>query len=56
MMIADLFLLTETAPEYFKNKGFAQAGRKLVATEVQDSSECSHVCPWSAIVMKKSIS
>ncbi len=51
-----LYLLTETAPNYFKNKGFTQISREQVPTEIQSSSEFSHVCPVSAIVMKKSIS
>jgi amino-acid N-acetyltransferase len=51
-----LYLLTETAPDYFKNKGFTQISREQVPTEIQGSSEFRHVCPVSAIVMKKSIS
>ena len=54
--LSDLYLLTETAPGYFKNKGFMQIGREEVPAEIQGSSEFSHVCPVSAIVMKKSIS
>jgi amino-acid N-acetyltransferase len=54
--LSELYLLTETAPEYFKNKGFVQIGREEVPAELQISSEFSHVCPVSAIVMKRSIS
>jgi amino-acid N-acetyltransferase len=48
-----LYLLTETAPGYFKQKGFTQVEREQIPAEVQVSSEFSHVCPVSAIVMKK---
>ena len=50
-----LYLLTETAPEYFAGKGFQKITRDEVPDEVKQSSEFSHVCPVSAIVMKKSI-
>jgi len=53
--LAALFLLTETAPEYFAGKGFQQISREDVPEAVKASSEFSHVCPVSAIVMKKSI-
>jgi amino-acid N-acetyltransferase len=54
--LTELYILTETAPDYFERKGFAKITRESVPTEVQGSSEFSHVCPVSAIVMKKSIS
>jgi amino-acid N-acetyltransferase len=53
--VRDLFLLTETAPEYFIRKGFQTITRDEVPEEVKLSTEFSHVCPVSAIVMKKSI-
>jgi len=53
--LMELILLTETAPDYFVKKGFAQINRIDIASEVQQSSEFSHVCPQSAIAMKKSI-
>lgn len=53
--IRDLFLLTETAPEYFIRQGFKKITRDEVPEEVKQSSEFSQVCPASAIVMKKSI-
>lgn len=51
--LSALYLLTETAPDYFERKGFAKITREEVPTEIQASSEFSHVCPASAIVMKK---
>jgi amino-acid N-acetyltransferase len=53
--ITELYLLTDTAAGYFKNKGFTQIGREEVPEEIKKSSEFSYVCPASAIVMKKSI-
>ncbi|GAA3967247.1 arsenic resistance N-acetyltransferase ArsN2 [Mucilaginibacter dorajii] len=50
-----MYLLTETAPAYFERKGFTKIAREDVPAEVQRSSEFSHVCPVSAIVMKKEL-
>jgi len=51
----EIILLTETAPDYFAKKGFQQISRSEIAPEVQQSSEFSHVCPQSAIAMKREI-
>lgn len=51
--LREIYLLTETAPEYFSNKGYQKITRAQVPAEVQQSTEFSHVCPQSAIVMKK---
>lgn len=53
--LMNIYLLTETAPEYFKRKGYEQIERIAIPTEVQQSSEFSHVCPVSAIAMKKDL-
>lgn len=50
-----IYLLTETAPDYFRRKEYVQIDRKSVPVEVQQSSEFSHVCPVSAIAMKKDL-
>ena len=50
-----IYLLTETAPGYFTRKGYNITVRTNVPAEVQQSSEFSHVCPQSAIVMVKFI-
>lgn len=50
-----LYLLTETAPDYFERKGFVRIKRDEVPKEIQQSTEFSHVCPVSAIVMKKTL-
>jgi len=51
--LKELYLLTETAPGYFDRKGYKKIARADVPTEIQQSSEFSHICPQSAIVMKK---
>jgi amino-acid N-acetyltransferase len=48
-----IYLLTETASNYFERKGYERMSRADVPKIVQSSSEFSHVCPASAIVMKK---
>jgi len=51
-----IYLLTETAEDYFKRKGYLQIARAAIPVEVQKSSEFSHVCPQSAIAMEKRLS
>jgi len=53
--LKSIFLLTETAPDYFLHKGYSRITRSEVPLDVQQSSEFSHVCPQSAIAMKKDI-
>jgi len=51
--IRSMYLLTETASAYFKRKGFNEIQRDEVPETVRSSSEFSHVCPVSAMVMTK---
>ncbi len=51
-----IYLLTETAPDYFEKKSYEKITRADVPPVVQKSSEFSHVCPQSAIVMQKKLS
>ena len=53
--IKALYLLTETAAIYFTKKGFESINREEVPDEVKMSSEFSHVCPVSAVVMRKQL-
>jgi amino-acid N-acetyltransferase len=53
--LREIYLLTETAPDYFSRRGYIKITRADVPEAVQQSSEFSHVCPQSAIVMKKSL-
>jgi len=50
-----LYLLTETAPDYFAKKGYEKISREDVPEALKQSSEFSHVCPVSAVVMKKQL-
>jgi amino-acid N-acetyltransferase len=47
----EVYLLTETAHEYFKHLKFQDVDRKSVPKEIQSSSEFSNVCPSSAACM-----
>jgi amino-acid N-acetyltransferase len=53
--ISAMYLLTETAPAYFEQKGYQKITREEMPAALQASSEFSHVCPVSAIVMKKEL-
>jgi amino-acid N-acetyltransferase len=53
--IKEMYLLTETAPDYFTRNGYRRVVRLDVPSVLHQSSEFSHVCPQSAIVMKKQI-
>ena len=50
-----IYLLTETAKDYFENKGYEQIARMDIPEEVKASSEFTHVCPETAIAMQKSL-
>lgn len=49
--IKEIYLLTETAHDFFKKRGFADVPREDVPSEVKASSEFSSVCPVSAVCM-----
>src|SRR5688572_30438706 len=49
--INNIFLLTETAKDFFTKKGFTIVSRESVPPHVRASSEFTHVCPSSAICM-----
>lgn len=53
--LTGLYLLTETAPDYFARKGYQKITRDEVPHAVRQSSEFGHVCPVSAIVMYKAL-
>ena len=50
-----IYLLTETAPDYFIKKDYLKTERSEVPSAMQQSSEFSFVCPQSAILLKKEI-
>lgn len=49
--VVEVFLLTETAPAYFRKLGFNDRSRDSVPDAVKISSEFSTVCPASAVCM-----
>ena len=49
--IVEVYLLTETAHDYFARRGFSDIARENVPWEVKASTEFSSVCPVSASVM-----
>lgn len=53
--LARVFLLTETAKDYFLNNGFEIINREVVPPLVKRSSEFSTVCPSTATVMLKTL-
>jgi amino-acid N-acetyltransferase len=55
MGIEEIFLLTETAPDYFMRRGYTEKRREEVPDPVKVSSEFSHVCPASARIFSKTI-
>lgn len=50
--IKELYLLTETAHNYFLKKGFQDVPRENVPGIIKQTSEFSLICPASAVVMK----
>ena len=55
LKIKNLYLLTETAHNYFLKKGFEDVPRDFVPETIKQTTEFSQVCPSSAIVMKLTI-
>lgn len=53
--VTAMYLLTETAAAYFSRKGYESISRDDVPDAVKQSSEFSHVCPVSALVMSKTL-
>ncbi len=46
-----VYLLTETAPDFFRKKGFRELPREDVPGDVRASGEFSQVCPDTAVAM-----
>ena len=55
MEMQNLYLLTETASEYFKKLGFVEITRDEAPDEIKNTKQFSSLCPASAIVMRKTI-
>jgi amino-acid N-acetyltransferase len=50
-----IYLLTETAKDYFENHGYEHVARMDIPDVVKSSAEFTHLCPESAIAMQKSL-
>ena len=50
-----LYLLTNTAVDFFSKEGYIQVEREKVPMQIQNSSEFASVCPSTAVVMKKNL-
>ncbi len=53
--VTTMYLLTETAENYFSKRKYQVITRDEVPQALFQSSEFSHVCPVSATVMKKDL-
>ncbi|HYF29612.1 MAG TPA: arsenic resistance N-acetyltransferase ArsN2 [Chitinophagaceae bacterium] len=51
----NLYLLTETAQGFFAKNGYETIHREQAPESLKQSTEFSHVCPTTAILMKKTI-
>jgi amino-acid N-acetyltransferase len=50
-----IYLLTETAKNYFEKHGYEHIARMDIPDVVKSSAEFTHLCPESAIAMQKSL-
>lgn len=53
--ISQIYLLTETAKDFFAKKGYTVISRNDVPKHIQESYEYSTACKVSAVVMKKDL-
>ena len=53
--IRKLYLLTETAEGFFRERGFRVIDRLLAPHTIQNTTEFSSLCPDSAICMSKAV-
>lgn len=56
MGIEHLYLLTDTAEDYFLKKGYTKIQRESVSDAIKRTKEFSELCPATAVVMRKSLS
>ena len=53
--IEEMYLLTTTADKLFKKQGFVQIDREHLPEAIKQTGEFLHLCPSSAVCMKKNI-
>ena len=51
----EVYLLTETAREFFPRFGFAVADRAVAPASLRGSAEFRSACPASAVLMRRSV-
>lgn len=51
----EVYLLTETAKDFFNRFGFTEVSRDTVPSEIKSTTEFASVCPASAVCMKISL-
>ena len=54
--LVSLYLLTETAEDFFLTMGYVTIDRALVPERIRETKEFSSLCPGSATVMHKPLS
>jgi amino-acid N-acetyltransferase len=55
MDMHELYLLTDSAQEFFENLGYARINRQNAPPKIRSSREFSELCPASSLLMKKSL-
>ena len=55
LAVADLFLLTTTARDFFARQGYRAIGREAVPGALHVATEFTRLCPGSAVCMTKSL-
>lgn len=55
MPVGELWLITNTADEYFERQGFERVERSLAPAEIAGTAQFSSLCPSSSVVMRKMI-
>lgn len=51
--VRELYLLTTSAADFFRDRGYAQIDRAEVPDAIRGTRQFSSLCPGSAIVMRK---
>jgi amino-acid N-acetyltransferase len=55
LAVANLFLLTTSAQDFFSRHRYQAIGRKSVPAKVAAAAEFTRLCPGSAVCMTKSL-
>lgn len=51
--VQTVFLLTETARDFFARRGYIETERDAAPPDVAGTAEFSHICPQSAVFMQR---